>query len=319
MDKMVATVSEKPELVSNVLFLEGITRAGKFLLANLLAAFDTVEPVQYKGIVEYIPYLLEAKLIEKKTAQQILRCEVDLDSYEMFIGRNFNLRREDKSSIYNHPSFKTYLERSEQVPREDLVKNALNKGIYSTFILHETMPNIKIILDTFKLGKVISIRRDPLDLAYSWYQRGFGKRWGNDPVLFQITFHSQYGPIPWFARSWAKKYYRLSEADKVAASIEYLWTRSEETYHELSSFQKKQILRVKYEDILVQPTQAVSSIAAFLDAEPSGRIRKIYKQEKLPNSTYGLELAKKEAQLQQMVDEKYFKALLSLREQYHQK
>ena len=34
--------------------------------------------------------------------------------------------------------------------------------------------------------KIIEIIRNPLDTVYSWYKRGLGSRYGNDPRVFTL-------------------------------------------------------------------------------------------------------------------------------------
>src|SRR3989344_7801208 len=111
LDKKI-NVGEKAPLVENLLIIEGITRSGKFLLANILSGIEEIEPVQYSGLLEQIPFLVSFGLIEQNTAKQLLRCEVDMRCYEMLIGRNLNYRLSDKSSIYNIPNYRKFLART---------------------------------------------------------------------------------------------------------------------------------------------------------------------------------------------------------------
>jgi hypothetical protein len=53
--------------------------------------------------LEYIPFLTNFGLIERNTAKELLKAEMDNRCHEGLIGRNLNHRIYDKSSIFNNP------------------------------------------------------------------------------------------------------------------------------------------------------------------------------------------------------------------------
>lgn len=314
------SLGRKKPLVKNLLLIEGISRAGKFLLANLLHGFQGIEPVQYYGLLEHIPFLEKLGLINKKTAREILQCEIDSHCYEMLIGRNLNHRKTDKSSIFNIPNYEKYLKRCEEPDGDPAVEKFYNENLCSMFILHELMPNIKIYFDTFPKIKVISIERSPAYLVYSWYQRGLGKRFGNDPKLFSIPFQSKGLNVPWFAAGWEKRYLELSEMDRTIASIEWLVLASEKSYKKLDSKNKKKILFVSYEAILARTDKVIKKIAAFLGRPVVKTIMdRIFKGEKLPNTTYSESKAEKLDFIKEKSSPAYFEKLLVLEARYAKK
>lgn len=274
-------INQRKTLVKHPLFIEGITRSGKFLLANLLAAFPQIEPPQYYGLLENIPYLVKAGLIESATAQNMLRCEVDFHFYEMLIGRNFNLRRSDKSSIYNHPQYRQLMNRSTDKNRDQLLKRG--KDHHSLFVIHEGMSFMPFYFRALPKLRVLHITRNPIALVYSWYQRGLGKRWGKDPLLFQLALDYQGQPVPWFALDWAAEYRRLSPMNRVIRSIIYLERAAKTSYQKLPSQRQHRILRISYESLVSQPSEVIKRMEKFLRITVSPDIQKILRREKLPN------------------------------------
>lgn len=313
-------LGRKEPLVKNLLLIEGISRAGKFLLANLLHGFRGIEPVQYYGLLEHIPFLEKINLIDKITAQQILQCEIDSHCYEMLIGRNLNHRLSDKSSIFNIPNCNKYLKRCKEPDGDRAIEKFYGKNLCSMFILHELMPNIKIYLDTFPELKVISIQRSPVYLVYSWYKRGLGKRFGNDSKLFSIPFQFKGENIPWFATGWEKRYLALSEMDRIIASIEWLTLASQKSYRRLSPQHKKKILFVSYEEILTRTNEAIKKITNFLGRTVvKSDMKIILEREKLPNLAYSESNQEKLTLIERESSSGYFKRLLALEEKYKEK
>lgn len=312
-------IGTRAKLVKKLLIVEGITRAGKFLLANLLKGFEDVEPVQYYGLLENIPFLEQFGLIDRKTAQEILHCEIDTHAYEMLIGRNLNHRKSDKSSVYNTLDPQEYLRRADEPDGDAALAKFRKRKPYSFFIAHELMPFISLYFNTFPEMKLISLRRSPMDLVYSWYRRGHGRRWGNDPKIFQIVFGGPRGPLPWFATGWPENYYELGEMDRIIGSLETIIRRGEKSRRRLSPARKRRILFIKYEDILAQPQEVVDAIGKFLNLKKRRQLSLILKKEKLPAVIDRKVRLAKEREIKNLASDKFFKKLIKLEKEYHEK
>ena len=316
LDKKI-NVGEKAPLVENLLIIEGITRSGKFLLANILSGIEEIEPVQYSGLLEQIPFLVSFGLIEQNTAKQLLRCEVDMRCYEMLIGRNLNYRLSDKSSIYNIPNYRKFLARTKNPDGEIALKEFHKKTIYSLFILHESMANIRIYFETFPKMKCISLERNPLDLTYSWYKRGLGKRWGIDPILFQIPFAKQNNKtFPWFAIGWEDLYLKSSEIDRAILSIKSLVRMAQKCYKDLPSDIKNRILIVSFESLISNPQSEIQRISKFLGKNALPQMRAILKREKLPAQGQENKQKEKLREIKALASQKYLEELLDLPANY---
>jgi hypothetical protein len=310
-------VGKKAPLVKNLLFVEGISRSGKFLLANILHGFKGIEHVQYYGLLEHIPFLERFGLIEKKAAQEIIQCEIDTHCYEMLIGRNLNYRKNDKSSIFNNPAHNNYLKRCKEPDGNEAIKKYYKERFYSMFIAHELMPNIKFYFDTFPKMKVISILRSPVYLVYSWYSRGLGKRYGRDSKLFSIPLQEKGENIPWFAVDWGEQYLKLSEMDRTIASIEWITHASERSYHQLNPQNRKKILYISYEGLLTRTFDILERVENFLKRSVLKKeIKIILEQERLPNLNYSESKQKKLSIIKKKSSPLYFKKLLDLEVEY---
>ena len=248
------------------------------------------------------------------TAQQLIRCEVDMRCYEMLIGRNLNHRLLDKSSIYNVPNYQKFLNRSKEPNPETFIKIFYKKELYSSFILHESMSNIKLYFETFPKMKCISIVRNPIDIAYSWYKRGLGKRWGTDPTLFQITFTKGSGNkvFPWFAVGWEDLYLELDEVNRAILSVKSLIEIARKSYHALPVDIKKRILVISFERLTSDPHSEITKISKFLGKKPLPEIKEILEREKLPMKEQKNKQEKKLKEIKHLAKKEYFDELLKL-------
>lgn len=317
MNDKIIKVGQKSPLVENLLVIEGITRSGKFLLANILNGFEGIEPPQYSGLLEQIPFLTTLGLIKEDAAKQLLRCEVDMRCYEMLIGRNLNYRISDKSSIYNVPNYQKFLDRVKKPDGEIAAKEFSKKVSYSLFVLHESMANIMIFFETFPKMKCISLTRKPLGLAYSWYKRGLGKRWGTDPLLFQIPFTTHKNiAFPWFAIGWEDLYLKSSEIDRAVLSIKSLVKLSQKGYRDLPQEIRNNILIVSFESLITDPKKEIDKISKFLGKKVLPQMKDILKREKLPIDLPENKEEKKLKEIKTIANKKYLEELLDLPTNY---
>ncbi|PIR93161.1 hypothetical protein COT99_02375 [Candidatus Falkowbacteria bacterium CG10_big_fil_rev_8_21_14_0_10_43_10] len=303
-------------LVKNLLLVDGISRAGKFLLTNILSGLDGIEPVQYNAVLEHVVRLRRFNLITIPAASELLHTEVDMACYGMLIGRNMNYRRSDKSSIFNNAKYKSYLSRLKEKDGSGVLDNFYGSGLYSLFIIHESLPNIKIFLDTFPQVKIIVIQRSPADLVYSWYKRKLGQRIGKDPLMGEIPLKGKKGPLPWYIYDHQEEYYSLSGINRVIFSISTLFKLYEAAYNVLSPKNKKNILFVRYEDILSEPEAVIKTLARFLGKKILPVMKQVIKKEKLPNKKHFALKAAKMEKIKGLAAEKYYKIIMSLEKRY---
>lgn len=311
-------IGYKPALVKKLLIIEGIGRAGKFLLANLINGLEGIEPVQCHSFIEQVPILERFGFIKREAAKEMLRCEIDTYCYEMLIGRNLNHRVADKSSIFNMPNWQKYFDRCQEPDGDAPVRRFLKEGRHSFFIAHDLMPNIGIYFDMFPEIRVVSIARSPVDLVYSWKARGILRRIGNDKKMFQIPLLDKRGlSVPWYITDLNNKFNSLSEMDKIIVAIENLFKLYKSGYATLSARNKQKIHLIRYEDIILRPWDVIGSAGKFLK-KPLQRkqLEMILKREHLPNPAYFETKKDKIAEIKKFASASIFERLMELEAVY---
>ena len=310
-------VFERPRLVEDLLLVEGVSRAGKFLMADLLAGCKGVEHVQYCGLFEHLPYMERLGVIERDVASSILQCQIDNSAYDMMVGRNLNFRLSDKSSIYRSPHLGEYLQRSLDDNNDQILKEIRQR--YYCYIVHETLPNIDLYLEAYPDLKVITIERNPIDLVYSWYKRGWGRRWGVDPLDFSMSFQGDQGPIPWFVYQICEQWETSNEMDKIILAQWQLYEMSKKALEMLPVAQRNKIFLTCYEEIVTEPMRELESIAGFLDTEILSVATNVMAREGLPNSHPKKVRDGKLRLIKEMASEQCFDLLCGLHDVYEEK
>lgn len=309
MRKTQVTVGERRALVKNPLIVDGISRAGKFLLANLLSGIAGVEPVQHRPALELVARLPRFGLIDTSSARELLRAEADMAQYDMLLGRSINFRKSDKSCVYNNASPGTYIKRLHSDGAEYHNRNSL-------FIVHETLPNIKVFFDAFPDIKLIVLQRSPVDLVYSWHQRKLIYRVGKDPLMGEIPVKGKKDPLPWYLYNRQQEYASLSGIDRTILAICTLFDMYEKASLKLAPKDKKRTLFVRYEHLILNPESEVKTISRFLRRKTLPGLARVIKKEKLPNKKLLGLTEHKSREIRVQASQRYFDRLMLLEEKY---
>jgi hypothetical protein len=277
----------KQAITPRLLLVDGLSRTGKMLTAKLASHLRRVEYFQISGPVDHIHILWHLGHLDDGAASSYLRLELDMKIYDRVVGRDLNLRYQDASSLHRAPDFPMYLRRAIEpdvdiTDRIKVMERFKQEGRYPFFFTHEALPNIELFFSTAKLLKVIEVVRHPADLAFSWERRGWGNRWGEDPlaVIPAVDFNGK--PLPWFAAEWAEEYLAMTPTDRVIQSILVLTGMCRDSIARLSARKKSCIHFIAYENLLTSTETEIGRLASFLETEPFETIPELMTRERLP-------------------------------------
>lgn len=309
-------VPKKNNLVKNPLFLNGIGRAGKFFLGKIASGFEDVEYFQYVSILEHLPYMQRLGTIDEDAALCLLQINVNEHAYNMFIGRNINLRFDDASAVHHSQDSERYLERGKRPISENIAEKIQNSKRMPSFILHESMPNINIFFKAFSNMKWINLIRNPIDIVHSWHRKGWGTRFVEDPLSFVPLARKGKHLVPWFVYNCAEKYTRMSPMDRIIECIYSVNRMGKKAYKSLSQEEKQRVLFVKYENLVEKPNEEVNKMTKFLNTIVSNRMKTILKNERCPNVIDPKERDKKLDEIRKLASKTAVKKLLELSSEY---
>lgn len=275
-------LSPRPRYVGDFLVVDGITRAGKFMLGNIVSGFERVEFLQHAHLLDTLPYLHHLGLVETETAKALLRTEIDFSVYDRAIGRGLNGRTHDLSCIRRAPESRRYLARSAEKDDAALVARFFAEKRLPQFITHDALCHADFFFETFPNARMIEILRDPVSLTESWRKRGWGKRFGVDPKSMDHAFIGRTGPIPWYAVGWKRDYHSYSELDRIVRCLATAIGMGKRRYSALPAKLKKRIVFTSFEELCADPRPAVKRLSAFLGAAPLPELAGVLKRERLP-------------------------------------
>ena len=293
----------KDSLVKRLVFIDGFSRSGKFFLGKIVSGLKGMEYFQSVDVIEQIGFMQRLGGITEDAAIALLKAIVDEYSYNMRIGRSINFRHQDASSIYHSHEVDEYLKRSVSVigeqglTNERIVESFRHDLRYSLFVVHEILPNIDIFTKAYPQLKIIELIRHPVDVAHSWFVRGWGRRFSIDPLSFTPVVSGVKTSVPWYVRGWEKKYEESCEVDRIINSLFSLTTLCEKTINNLSSETVENILFVRYEDLVENTHEVLGKMGNFLGTESSEGMPVICAREKCPKT---ISLAKRANKLKDL-------------------
>ena len=186
-------VSLKPPICPHVLFITGLFRAGKSMLAPIASNLERVEYFQVIPAVDHIPCLWMLGLLDDSTAAALLRTTVDIAIYDRLIGRNVNARLSDSTSIHNALNPSATLMRSYEPDGMTAVDKFNNEGRIPCILTHYAIAAAPLFFHAFPEAKILHNVRHPLDVTESCRVRGWGERFGVDPTAFTLLMSDDNG------------------------------------------------------------------------------------------------------------------------------
>jgi hypothetical protein len=224
-----------------------------------------------------------------------------------------NLRSDDTSSILNSYEKENYLVRQENKPGWEAVNKILDNKRHSVFILHQSLQALEIIKGAIPKPSLINIRRHPIDLAFSWVNRGWGHRYASgDHLTFELMFHHSGILVPYFAVDWCDEYVQSNEYDRVVKSIIYLIEKESKAIRT----HEDQMCHVYYDNLICNPEKELNKICAFLRKEPHESMTGVIKKETTDVNMLSNRMEKEDKIYRNMEDQDALKKLKELSKNY---
>ena len=224
----------KPTCVNeNIVIIDGLARSGKFYLGKLVSSIKDLELFVHCSEIERLIVAGSTGIVSQQDASALIAIAVNEEIYNRAIGRNMNLRPDDSSSILNSWEKEKYLARRKSKSGWDAVQKILDKNRHSVFLLHQSLMALEIIKNAIPNHRIINIRRHPVDLAFSWIQRGWGHRYSSgDPLNYDLIFQYAYTDsyVPYFAIDWSEEYLQANEYDRVVKSVIFATYKMEQKH-----------------------------------------------------------------------------------------
>ncbi len=264
------------------LFVDGLSRSGKMLTAKLVSNFEGVEYFQYSPVVDHLHILWRTGVLGFEDAASYLQLNIDSLVYDRAIGRGLNLRVEDSSCVLKAYDFGNIARRAFEPGGEAVIADYSGGRRLPVFMTHEAFPQVELFFGAMPSSKVIEVVRHPVDVVASWIRRGWGHRFGTDPLAFVPTVSCNGQPVPWWAQQWGEEYLAATPDDRTALSLLAYGEMVAATRTRLPAHFNDRILFLSYEGLFGDTDGSLQAIARFTDRRPHASIEMVKVREGVP-------------------------------------
>jgi len=310
-------------LSKNLIFIDGLTRAGKSILSRLITTLDKMEHIQFFNIIEYVIPAIKFHGLSESYASALLRLSLNELYYNLQLSRNVNFRPNDQTGVSNFREPEIYHERLMDNESDEIFEKLSKGDIYVPFQTHELMTDLDIIERLGLDYKFIEIYRNPFDVIHSWIKRGWGDRFFGTEAhprgdLSSFTLSLQNGDIfvPWYCADYdIDEFMKLTESERVSIMVIDL-LRSAISKQKASKHPER-IHTITFESMLEQPTTQMKNIANFLEMDVYDEKMEVFlKQENLPKSYSKDKLAEKKKEIKSSISERTYLEVKRLELEY---
>jgi hypothetical protein len=168
--------------------------------------------------------------------------------------------------VLNYKEPAVFFQRIARVEKGDSIVDELRvSNNYIPFQVHEIMVNLeyfeKLDIDYY----MIEIFRNPIDVAYSWWKKGWGERFGNDPRAFTLSLDLDGQRAPWYSADYLEKWLSLNQKERSILNVLRLTESAVEQYKKTTL--KARIHLVSFEEFAQRPFQELEKMCSFLGTE----------------------------------------------------
>jgi len=297
-----------------LLFIDGITRSGKSMLSGIIPSLKKMEHIQFSTELEMIISGLSLGALTPDYARAFLRIYFNERSYNLQLSRNVNFRPDDQTGIDNYPEPKIYYDRLKQAEGDSVIEQC-RKGInYIPMQTHDIMVNMDYLNQMDINYKMLSLWRHPIDNIYSWWTRGWGERFNNDPRGFTILINGREELFPWYAAGFESQLRELNPMEKCIWIASDLLKRAVNQYQQNPHKEKTHILT--FEDFCQRPDVELSKICNFLSTEVSECTPRYVNEARFPRELNPSDRDKKRECFKKTVRPEFYERLMDYSVRY---
>jgi len=287
--------------VDNIVFVSGITRSGKALLLPLVASLNNSEKVSVNFFLELITAMHSTNEISDELAIYLLRSGMNMMAYDNAIGRNANFRKDDYTSIWKYKEPLEYITRLIEDDGDRVFEKIDKEKKIFPVMWHNGLWHAEIIFKAFPTAKILHMQRNPIDIVYSWISRGYdGDFLLNKRSSDSLVYKHNNEIIPHYAHGWEDEYCLLNGVDKIIHVINSIRKYHIDSYDKLSDKNKKQVMLVKFKELVLDPEPSMASVASFLNTTVSKYTQEILIKERCPRILDPKEVEKKLSAIEEL-------------------
>jgi len=264
-----------------IILLDGVSGTGKTMIHRILDSYICNHPPKFSYAIEQICTSYYCNKIEKDAAISLLKLQSDQMKYDMQIGREINLRKNDLSSILKSVKKFSYLKKLIMNDGEFAVAEIQNHPKNIVLITHQLLGATQLFNETFS-DEYINLHavRHPTYLFSHWIT--YVPLLGSSARDLTIWKNEGGAILPWFFTNHKlhRNYESLKDGDKTLVCLIELVEAIVD--HHLKSKYKQNYLAIEFEKFVLDPVKVINKIDKIIGSNQKTSMNKILKEERIP-------------------------------------
>ena len=255
-------------------------------------------------------------LISDEAAISLMRFAVDSMFYDLAIGRNLNFRFGDLSSVWSSSQPIQYLKKLFAKEGDSALESIMQKNSLFLLMVHSAIWHADIYFKSFPEMKMIHITRHPINVVYSWYEKGYGANFFENPRNATLTIEWKSKPFPYYASGWEEEYGNMSEVDRIIHMIKRLEDNHHKKYESLLERERRKIKIIPFEKMVTTPESILRDISGFLETGLTRHTARICKRERCPRKLLSSDKDRELNEMKAVCSDEAFTLLMSMASEY---
>ena len=275
----------KPAVTEKILLIDGPSRAGKMMVGPLASNLSGIDYAHMFPTVDHVPILAKLGTMSADDAAAFLRLTVDHSVWDRMLGRHINIRPTDVWTVnraLNASEVMARVYRGDGSTSDDILAEFRALGTRFAFVVHEMLPHYDVWFKAFPDVRILSTLRHPVDICDSWRRRGWGERWGVDPLAFIPVPATPHGPVPWFVLDDAERYIASSAIDRIIMGVLAIDREYREALAAMTAEERDKVKIVTFEKVATDPHGEMAMVADWLGCEVPDGMEVVYARERVP-------------------------------------
>jgi hypothetical protein len=260
--------------LKKLVIISGQQKAGKSLLTKIISKFQGPVQCRIDFFLESLLDLHKIKLINKKQLTDLFLIYSDHIFIDNIYGRNYNLKKNDESSIFNTANPQFFLNKINKNYSRQEIQKLIKKKQEMFIVIHNFIKHIDLLEKASVQYKVVNIVPHPIDQLYSMFKSNMFKNYDD---LDREIVYEQKGKKQNLDNFFLKKF-----KTKQTRFEKILQKKKDSDLIDCKVIKKlrntKFFLNIKYDEILLNYDQTILKLSRFLQKKKSALMKKIEKQ-----------------------------------------
>ena len=252
--------------------ITGQQRAGKSAITKIISTLKGPVIVRIESFLDSLLSLKRINNIADKTFGDVFQIYMNNLILDSSYGRNFNLKKDEESSIWSSINPNYYLNKLKKKFTKKEIKKNLIKDNEVILVLHNFLEFVNIFPKEQYQLKIINIKSHPVDQIYSMYKSKTNFNFDKLARELIYTYKKNFFCLSLGLEDKVKK---LNLMQKILLNKKSFDSRELKSIK--SSKKNYKLLDINYEELIKNPKKNIKFISSFINKEHTLATRRLLK------------------------------------------